>query len=98
MSHTVHAKVLRTHPDFSHRPGEIVEITPETFEKYEEKGGFFAKATPEEVKNAAHQNETATVPQADERAVVPAAIPKTAADAAKTLAKGAKAVTDAAKK
>lgn len=97
MPKTVHAKVLRSHPDFSVHPGEVTELPTEKFEEYAEKGAFFRKATPEEVKAYESALETATAPQADERAVLPVGAPKTPAEAAKTLEKGAKEVEKAAK-
>lgn|GEM_PF-4107197 len=98
MPKTVHAKVLRSHPDFSHHPGEVVELSDDTFEKYTQNEGFFRKATAEEVEAASATLETATVPQADEQAVVPAAAPKTPEEAAKLLEKGAKKAEKDAKK
>jgi len=97
MSKTVHAKVLRSHPDFSLHPGEITELSTEKFDKYAEKGAFFRKATPEEVKAHESALETATVPKGDEQAVLPVAAPKTPAEVAKTLEKGAKEAEKAAK-
>ena len=90
MSKTVHAKVLRSHPDFSVHPGEITEMNAEKFEKYAEKGPFFRKATAEEVKAHEAALETATQPAPTERAMLPAGAPTTPAEAAKTLEKGAK--------
>lgn len=87
---TVHAKVLRSHPDFSVHPGEITELSAEKFDEYAEKGAFFRKATAEEVKAHESALETATAPPATERATLPAGAPKTPAEAAKTLEKGAK--------
>lgn len=97
MSKTVHAKVLRTHPDFSLHSGEVTELSTEKFEKYAEKGAFFRKATPDEVKAHESALETATVPQDTELAVLPVGGPKTPAEAAKTLEKGAKEAAKAAK-
>jgi hypothetical protein len=97
MSKTVHVKVLRSHPDFSVHPGEVTELSTEKFEKYAEKGPFFRKATAEEVEAHKAALETATAPQKTERAVLPAGAPKTPAEAAKTLEKGAKDAQNADK-
>ena len=79
------AKVLRAHPDFSHHMGEIVEIDSAKMAEYNDQSPFFGPATPAEITRQQALTETATLPVASEKAVLPPSGAKTPEQAAKTL-------------
>lgn len=95
----VTVKVLRSHPDFSTHPGEVLDLSRETFDKYAEKGPFFEEITAKEAARAHAATpavETAAAPAVGEMAVPPAAGVKTAADAAKAVEKATHSTAKAA--
>lgn len=96
-SATVHAKVLRSHPDISAHPGESIELSREKFDHYAEKGAFFGEITAKEAKQADSATETATAPEAAERAVAPVVAPAVVAETTETRAKAPKTAEKAPK-
>ncbi|MDO7888281.1 hypothetical protein [Hymenobacter cheonanensis] len=90
MPETTHYKVLAAPIDLCTHRGDMVQLSAEKAAEYAEKGEYFRPATPEEVEAYTKTQETATLPQAAETAMLPGGAVKTAKEAADLLAKGAK--------